>query len=189
MDKKMIRKGVWGSRRPAPVDVASILNQPGQKTGPASKEMSAAGPTSSAQVALARSNGSAPEHCPRSAAVSRAGGTSRSNDACTERSEKFEAAADPGVPAAGALTPPHSRAPSQTNIAGNGQIQIHPGEWITTAMAAKLTGYSRRQIHSLCDRGFFIEGLDWKQRPPCPGCRAGGRIRIRRSALKKLETE
>ena len=62
-------------------------------------------------------------------------------------------------------------------------------EWILTAMAAKLTGYSQRHIQALCDQGFFIEGREWKQRPPCPGRRQGGYIWIRRSALKKLESE
>lgn len=62
-------------------------------------------------------------------------------------------------------------------------------EWIQTAIAAKLTGYSKRHIRALCDQGFFIEGREWKQRPPCPGRRQAGRIFIRRSALKKLETE
>ena len=65
----------------------------------------------------------------------------------------------------------------------------HPSEWITTTTAARLTNYSIRWIIGLCDRGFFVEGQEWKQRPPCPGFRKGGRIWIKRSALKKLETE
>lgn len=162
MEKKTIRKGVWGSRKPAPIDLASILNQPGQQTSPA--------------------------YSARSAAVSRAGGTSRGNDTCTGHSEKFEAAGSLSISAAGALTPAPGRAPSSTSIESGVQVRIHPGEWITTATAAKLTGYSRRQIHALCDHGFFIEGREWRQRPPCPGHRAGGWIWLRRSALKKLET-
>jgi len=64
---------------------------------------------------------------------------------------------------------------------------FNPKEWISTAEAARLTGYSRRHILTLCDQGFFIEGADWKQRPPRPGSDQGGRIRIRRSALSRLE--
>ncbi len=59
-------------------------------------------------------------------------------------------------------------------------------EWLNTAEAAKLSGYSRRQIQNLCDGGFLVEGEDWKQRKPIPGRRQGGLIRIRRSALQKL---
>jgi len=59
-------------------------------------------------------------------------------------------------------------------------------DWLTAAEASKLSGYSRRQIHNLCDSGFLIEGEDWKQRQPSPGKRQGGLIRIRRSALQKL---
>ncbi len=64
-----------------------------------------------------------------------------------------------------------------------------PAEWITTITAAKLTNFSRRWISGLCDKGFFVEGQEWKQRPPSPGFRSGGMIWIKRSALKKLERE
>jgi hypothetical protein len=60
-------------------------------------------------------------------------------------------------------------------------------DWIGTAEAATLSGYSQRRIHALCDEGFFVAGVDWKQRPPMKGFRNGGFIKLRRSALKKLE--
>lgn len=61
------------------------------------------------------------------------------------------------------------------------------GDWISTALAAKLTGYSQRNIQRLCDEGFFAQGTDWCQRPPRPGARQGGVIWLRRSALKKFD--
>ncbi len=64
-----------------------------------------------------------------------------------------------------------------------------PDEWITTTLAGALTNFSRRWINALCDKGFFVEGKEWKQRPPCPGFRKGGMIWIQRSALKKLERQ
>jgi hypothetical protein len=60
-------------------------------------------------------------------------------------------------------------------------------DWIGTAEAARLSGYSPRRIASLCDEGFFVEGVDWRQRPPKEGCRCGGFIRIRKAALAKLD--
>lgn len=63
------------------------------------------------------------------------------------------------------------------------------GDWLTTTAAAKLTGYSRRHIYTLCERGFFVEGKEWKQRPILRGMDRAGKIRIQRAALKKLEEE
>lgn len=60
-------------------------------------------------------------------------------------------------------------------------------DWITTDAAAKLTGFSRRHIYSLCDNGFFIEGKEWWQRPASPRADRAGKVLIRRAALKKLE--
>ena len=60
-------------------------------------------------------------------------------------------------------------------------------EWITTRVAAKLTGYSQRQIQALCDAGFFVAGREWKQRPPTPGTARPGRILVRHSALRKMQ--
>jgi hypothetical protein len=88
------------------------------------------------------------------------------------------------------LTPYAERLLSRANGSGAAAASsVLSSEWIPTASVAKLTGYSQRHIRALCDQGFLIEGREWKQRPPCPGCRQGGRILIRRSALKKLETE
>lgn len=87
------------------------------------------------------------------------------------------------------LTPYAERLLARSNGSAVPASAALSGEWLQTAMAAKLTGYSRRHIVALCDQGFFIEGREWKQRPPCPGMRQGGRIWIRRSALKRLETE
>lgn len=66
-----------------------------------------------------------------------------------------------------------------------GNPQSEP--WVGTSEAARLSGYSKRHIRRLCDEGFFIEGVDWKQRPARPGLDRGGYIEIRRAALKKLE--
>lgn len=61
-----------------------------------------------------------------------------------------------------------------------------PADWISTTEAAKLTGYCDRNIRFLCESGFFVEGKDWKQRPPKPGISRAGNIRIRKAALEKL---
>lgn len=60
-------------------------------------------------------------------------------------------------------------------------------DWLSTPEASRISGYSVRQIQNLCDNGFFLEGEEWKQYPPRPGIRRGGIIRIRASALKKLD--
>jgi hypothetical protein len=74
---------------------------------------------------------------------------------------------------------PRTQSPTSTS-------RQHLTEWVNTAEASELSGYSRRQIQTLCDTGFLIEGEDWKQRRPRPGGKQGGLIRIRRSALQKL---
>lgn len=66
-------------------------------------------------------------------------------------------------------------------------IRHAPDAWLGTAEASRISGYSVRQIQNLCDSGYFLEGEEWKQRTPRPGGRQGGRIRIRASALKKLD--
>jgi len=63
-----------------------------------------------------------------------------------------------------------------------------PDDFISSEEFARLSGYSRRHIQTLCDEGFFVNGVDFKQRPPKPGSDQGGRIRIRKAALKKLES-
>lgn len=62
-------------------------------------------------------------------------------------------------------------------------------DWIGTEEFADLADYSPREIRRLCYEGFFVLNVDWKQRPPKPGAPnpQGGRIRLRRAALKKLE--
>lgn len=72
-------------------------------------------------------------------------------------------------------------------LAKQSQNRAAGPDWIGSAEAARLSGYSPRQIRRLCDEGFFIEGEDWKQRPSKPGRNHAGRIRIRRAALKKLD--
>jgi hypothetical protein len=86
--------------------------------------------------------------------------------------------------------PPHRITPYAEQLLARTAAHVSeapPSEWITTTMAARLTNYSVRWIRGLCDKGFFVEDQDWKQRPPCPGFRNGGQIWIKRSALKKLE--
>lgn len=61
-------------------------------------------------------------------------------------------------------------------------------DWITTHAAAKLTGYCRRHIYTLCEKGFFVEDKDWTQRPIIPGMDRAGKVLIRRAALKKLKS-
>lgn len=78
---------------------------------------------------------------------------------------------------------------AQALVNRKSKIENSIDEWIGTAEAVKLTGYSERTIQRLCDEGFFAPGIDWKQRPPMAGKRQGGRIFILRSALKKLEGE
>lgn len=58
--------------------------------------------------------------------------------------------------------------------------------WISTTDAARLSGYSIRQIQNLCEQGYFIEGEEWKQRPARHGVSRGGRIFIHPAAMKKL---
>ena len=73
--------------------------------------------------------------------------------------------------------------------AGNSSLTIGDDEWIPTRVAAKLTGYSQRQIQALCDMGFFVEGKEWRKRSPAPGTDRPGRLWLRHSALKKMEGE
>lgn len=92
-------------------------------------------------------------------------------------------------PATG-LTPYAEQLLARSGASQAGNSSLNPcGEWINTRAAAKLTGYSQRQIQSLCDAGFFVEGKEWKQRPATPGTTRPGRILIRQSALKKMEGE
>ena len=104
----------------------------------------------------------------------------------------------PGGPIVHVAAPGDGRCPAQMPrltpyaeqlLARSTAPEPPPSEWITTTVAAKLTNYSIRWITALCDNGFFVEGQEWKQRPACPGFRKGGQIRIKRSALKKLEGE
>jgi hypothetical protein len=78
---------------------------------------------------------------------------------------------------------------SGASQAGNSSLTLGGDEWIPTRVAAKLTGYSQRQIQALCDMGFFVEGKEWRKRPPAPGTERPGRLWLRHSALKKMEGE
>lgn len=60
-------------------------------------------------------------------------------------------------------------------------------EWISTLEASRRTGYSQRHIQSLCEEGFFIAREEWRQRPPIPGRRQGGRLYVAVEALRKLQ--
>jgi len=103
-------------------------------------------------------------------------------------------ALQPGVVAgktsAPKLTPYAEQLLARSSASQAGNLSLVPSdEWITTRVAAKVTGYSQRQIQALCEAGFLVEGKEWKQRLPSPGSRRRGRILIRPSALKKMEGE
>lgn len=76
---------------------------------------------------------------------------------------------------------------SAQKSAGDLQDQVVPTSWLTTRQASRRSGYSIRHIQNLCDLGFFLEGEDWKQRPPRPGVSRRGHIYINPAALKKLD--
>ena len=78
---------------------------------------------------------------------------------------------------------------SGASQAGKPSLTLGDDEWVPTRVAAKLTGYSQRQIQALCDMGFFVEGKEWRKRPPAPGTDRPGRLWLRHSALKKMEGE
>jgi len=87
------------------------------------------------------------------------------------------------------LTPYAEQLLARSTTVGTRPPALAPSDdWISTGAAAKLSGYSRRHIYTLCDHGFFVAGRDWKQRPQCTGPRAGI-VMIRRDALQKLNGE
>ena len=77
--------------------------------------------------------------------------------------------------------------PYAENLIAAAESRAVDSKWIGTAEAARKTGYSQRRIAALCDEGFFVAGVDWRQRAPKPGLRHGGRKWIRRAALSRLD--